>query len=262
VYDPITTNNTATYAETPEGQQPLSVRDLADIIRKRLWIVILVPLVLVGTAVAFSFLQTPVYEASARVQVGLEPGVDAQQNMDGTIAGLQTLTHEIAAAGLTPSVAEEVIRGIEQQGVTQGVTQQDLNNSLTIEQVEDTRQLQISYSDADQEKAREVVNQVADAYDAQIPETSEVGTPITATVLNYATEPKVKGSDPVRNGLVALAIGLMLGIGFTFLLEFLNDKWRSPEEIEQVSGIPTFGVIPEFQAAENGKRKGRKRKGS
>jgi capsular polysaccharide biosynthesis protein len=256
VYDPTTTTNAASYAGTPEAQGSFSAKDVANIIRKRLWIVILVPLVLVGTAVGVSFLQTPVYQASASLKVGLGPGVEAQQNMDGTITGLQTLTHEIAAAGLTPSVAEEVINGAQQQGVTQ----QDLNNNLTIEQLEDTRILQISYRDPDQEKTRVVVNQAADAYSKQIPQTSEIGIPIIARVVNYATEPKVQGPDPLRNGLLALAMGLMLGIGLTFLLEYLNDEWRSPEEIEQVAGIPTFGVIPEFKVSANG-RKGGKRKG-
>jgi signal peptidase I len=32
-----------------------------------------------------------------------------------------------------------------------------------------------------------------------------------------------------------------------FLLRFLSSGWRSPEEVEQISGVPTFGVIPEFE---------------
>jgi capsular polysaccharide biosynthesis protein len=55
---------------------------------------------------------------------------------------------------------------------------------------------------------------------------------------------------------VALTIGLMLGIGLAFLLErFVDDGWRSPEEVEQASGVPTFGTIPNFEAARA--RKGR-----
>jgi hypothetical protein len=39
----------------------------------------------------------------------------------------------------------------------------------------------------------------------------------------------------------------MLGIGLAFLLEYWDDDWRSPEEVEQISGVPTFGVIPLFE---------------
>jgi capsular polysaccharide biosynthesis protein len=203
------------------------MRDITQAILKRPWVVLLVPLILVVPAVAVSFLQTPVYEAAARVQVGLGPGVDEQANMEGAIAGLQTLTREIAAAGLTPSMSEEVIKRIEQQGATQGVTEGDLNNNLTVEQVEGTRQLVFFYRDADPEQAREVVkvvNLVADVYAREIPQTYEIGIPITARVMNYAPEPKVKVPDPLRNGLKALAIGLAVGIGLALLMEQSTER--------------------------------------
>jgi capsular polysaccharide biosynthesis protein len=163
------------------------------------------------------------------------------------------LTREISATGVTPSVAEEVIQRAGQQEISS----QDLRGNLTIEQVEETRLLRFSYRDTEPERAQEVVNHVADVYATRIPEMSKISSKITATVGNYARVPNAPISpNPVRNGLVALAMGLMLGIGLAFLLEYLDDSWRSPEEVEQVSGVPTFGVIPEFEVAKNGRSKG------
>ncbi len=62
--------------------------------------------------------------------------------------------------------------------------------------------------------------------------------------------------NPVRNGLLALAIGLMFGVGLAFLLEYLDDSWQSPEEVEQVSGVPTFGIISEFKMPKGQKKGG------
>jgi capsular polysaccharide biosynthesis protein len=51
----------------------------------------------------------------------------------------------------------------------------------------------------------------------------------------------------------------MLGVGLAFLLEYLYlSGLRSPEKVEQVSGMPTFGTIPDFEAA----RAKMRRKGS
>jgi capsular polysaccharide biosynthesis protein len=48
----------------------------------------------------------------------------------------------------------------------------------------------------------------------------------------------------------------MLGIGLAFLLEYLYlSGLRSPEKVEQVSGVPTFGTIPDFEAARARKKK-------
>jgi capsular polysaccharide biosynthesis protein len=46
----------------------------------------------------------------------------------------------------------------------------------------------------------------------------------------------------------------MLGVGLAFLLEYLDDSWRSPEEVEQFLGLPNFGTIPHFDVSSNGKR--------
>jgi len=72
-------NNIANYARLPVDQQPVSVEDVAKIIRGRLWVVILVPPVMAGTAAGFSVLQPPVYEASATMLVGKEQGQVAVQ---------------------------------------------------------------------------------------------------------------------------------------------------------------------------------------
>ncbi|MFY9656110.1 MAG: AAA family ATPase, partial [Methylocystis sp.] len=44
--------------------------------------------------------------------------------------------------------------------------------------------------------------------------------------------------------MVSFALGLGAGVGMAFLLELLDDRVRAPDEIEQLSGLPTLGVIP------------------
>jgi protein tyrosine kinase modulator len=39
----------------------------------------------------------------------------------------------------------------------------------------------------------------------------------------------------------------MLGVGLAFLLNYLDDSWQSSEEAEQLSGVPTFSIIPGFE---------------
>jgi capsular exopolysaccharide synthesis family protein len=50
---------------------------------------------------------------------------------------------------------------------------------------------------------------------------------------------------PKRNAAVALVVGLMLGVGLAFLLEYLDDRLKTKEDVEQVMpGVPVLGMIP------------------
>jgi protein tyrosine kinase modulator len=196
-------------------------------------------------------LQQPVYDASATVVVSPKGGT--QDNFSNTISGLQALAIEMEAAGLNRSMVEEIVNTVESSAVSAA----EINNNLTIAQLEDTRFLTFTYSDTVKKRAQEVVNVTAKTFAEKAPEASGVAANTVVNVNALAgVPPTPEEPDPLRNGFGALLIGLMLGIGLAFLLEYLYlSGLRSPEKVEQVSGVPTFGTIPDFEAARARKKK-------
>jgi capsular exopolysaccharide synthesis family protein len=49
--------------------------------------------------------------------------------------------------------------------------------------------------------------------------------------------------QPVRSAMLAAVVGLMLAAGIVFLIAFLEDEIRDPEEITRKWGIPILGLI-------------------
>ncbi len=244
-------NNIAKYTPPAEDGAFVSIADTARSARRRLWIVILVPILTVSAALGVSFLQQPVYDASATVVVSPKGGT--QDNFSNTISGLQALAIEMEAAGLNRSMVEEIVNTVESSAVSAA----EINNNLTIAQLEDTRFLTFTYSDTVKKRAQEVVNVTAKTFAEKAPEASGVAANTVVNVNALAgVPPTPEEPDPLRNGFGALLIGLMLGIGLAFLLEYLYlSGLRSPEKVEQVSGVPTFGTIPDFEAARARKKK-------
>jgi len=64
-------------------------------------------------------------------------------------------------------------------------------------------------------------------------------------IVDRAQIPKVP-SEPrlARALLLSLALGLGAGLGLAYVLEILDDRIRAPEDIEQLSGLATLGIIP------------------
>ncbi len=53
---------------------------------------------------------------------------------------------------------------------------------------------------------------------------------------------------PLRNGLIGVLLGLLLGIGLAFLFDRLNRDLREPEEAGEAFDLPVLGVVPESKA--------------
>lgn len=233
-------------AGASEEESLVSLRDFAQAVGRRLWVVVLVPALLLSAALGYSYMQVPVYESSIKVLVSQEQADEGSAEISaGNVQGLQQLTETMAEAIHSRPVAEAVIRELEL-----GVTTEAFLDNMSVRRVEDTQFIEVSYRDTDPVLAQEIADATGRVFSEQVSEISPGASSITATVWERASEPGPPVSpDPIRNAILALMLGLMAGVGLALLMDQLSDDWRSPEEVEQVSGAPTFGVIPAFELA-------------
>lgn len=224
-----------------EDAYVLPIKDVLQVLWKRLWLIALVMIVLTGVAVGASLTLPPTYEASIKILVGQERGITETPT---DVVGLQQLTETMTIFVTTRPVAEETIRRLD-LNTTPDVF---LEERLEANTLPESQFVEVSYRDSDRQRAREVTNTVGEVFEERISQVSGNANAVTATVVEPAVTPGSPVSpNPLRNGLLALMIGAVLGTGLALLLEFLDDSWRSPEEAEQISGVPTFGVVPEFR---------------
>ncbi len=207
---------------------------------RRFWVILLTVVVCVSAAVAYSLQQTPLYEASIKILVGQDQGLltDPAQS-----ESLQSLAFTLSEAVATEPVGELVVKRLDL-----GWPPDAIVAGTSAEVIPDTQFIEVTYTDTDPRRAQRIVNAIGDAFSEQISEVSPKVSGVSATVWERAEVPQSPVSpDPGRNGLTAFVVGIMLGVGLVLLLEYLDDSWRSPEEAEEVSGVPTLGVVPEFE---------------
>jgi capsular polysaccharide biosynthesis protein len=232
--------------ETDEDLLPL--RDIIQVLRRRIWIIALTIVVLVGAAIGSSLAQTPQYESSIKILIGQKGGADPA--LAPTVFDLQQLTLTMAEAVNSVPVAEEAIQRLNLQ-----TTPEDLLENLEVQAIEETQFIEVSYTDTNAARSQRVANTIGSAFADQVSEISPSANSVTATVWEKAELPSSPVSpDPRSRAILALAMGAILGLGLAFLVEALDDSWQSPEEAEQISGVPTFGIVPAFEVPQGGKK--------
>jgi non-specific protein-tyrosine kinase len=70
-----------------------------------------------------------------------------------------------------------------------------------------------------------------------------------AQIISAADAPKKPVSpDPVRNGLIALFGGLVVGLALAFIVDHADDRIKDKDDLESAThGLPTLGLIPSVQ---------------
>jgi capsular polysaccharide biosynthesis protein len=226
---------------TSSGGSTLSPRRIVQILRRRFWTIVLVAVVITGSALAFSLYQRPTYEASIKMLVGQKS--TAQTSLNADVSGLQALALTVTKAVPTTPVAQAVVERLK---LPKGSTGKVLKN-ISAEQDPGTMFIDVSYKDSDRQRAQQVANAIGQVVSQKISEVSPGANAITATVWEPATYPQNPVSpDPLRNSFIAFILGGLLGVALAFLLEYVDDSWAAPEEVEEISGVPNFCVIPEF----------------
>jgi capsular polysaccharide biosynthesis protein len=179
----------------------------------------LMAVVLVAVAVTLaSSTRTPTYEASAQVRVDQKQGDQQMElaNQAGSgemiktlppsVQGLQTIILTMIHTIHTRPVAEETTArlGLRMEPA-------ELLDNLTVEQVENTSFIALTYEGTDPHKATQIVNTVGEVSSELIPERGAAGSQLTAPVYEKAVVPESPVSPkPLRNELLTLVIRLVL----------------------------------------------------
>ncbi len=63
--------------------------------------------------------------------------------------------------------------------------------------------------------------------------------------------------QPLRDGVLALVVGLVLGVGLAFLLEYLDRRIKDEQTLEKMFGLPVLATVPLVGGTWRQRRKGR-----
>jgi succinoglycan biosynthesis transport protein ExoP len=223
----------------------MSVDHYLGIVRRQGWIVVVMLIVAIGSALVATALQTPTYRASTKIVVGQTGGLFQPQFSSAA----QPFTQTMSSLLESDVVAERVIDSLGLQA-----TPKNLLGAIHVSTRPDSSVLEVSYDSTDKGEAVRVLGEVATVFTTLVGErlgrpagsTSTSDTPaITARVFDPAhLEPGQVSPRPVRNIALASVLALALGVILAFLRENLDDRVRSPRDAQEWFGSDVIAAFP------------------
>ncbi|MDP3486735.1 MAG: Wzz/FepE/Etk N-terminal domain-containing protein [Bacillota bacterium] len=221
-----------------EDEITIDIREIFNIIRKYILLILLIPIIAASSAgIAVFFVMDPVYKAETTLLVKNQ--TTSQMNVSDLQFSRQLVKtyREIARSRV---VALEVIRVLNLN-----VTADQLRDMVDVALRGDTEIIAISVEHTDPRFAATLANAVAEAFRSNTIRIMQVE---NVTVVDDAVAPTnhIKPRKMLTIVIAGLAGG-MAGAGAAFVLAYLDNTFKRPEDIQQHLGLPVLGTIPLFK---------------
>lgn len=218
-------------------EETIDLREYLAIIKKKAWIIAAITAVTTFVSAFLSFfVLSPVYEAKTTLIVNTD------QKNDDTITGDEfSVTQRLAVTYgeiiKSRTVLEPVI---EKLGLD--ISYDDLSKMVTVSPVKDTQIINISVQDTNPLKAKDIANSIPEVFTKEVKRITKAN---SVEVIDNAVEPlsPIK-PNKLMNVLIAFVLGIMIGLFVVFLIEYMDNKMKTPQDVEKHLDLPILGVIP------------------
>jgi len=219
-------------------EETISLRELFQVLRKRLWLIVLITIIAATVSAVISFfVLTPVYESKTQILVN-QAKSDEQLYNPQTVQTNVQLINTYNDIIKSPAILDKVIKELKLDG-----TAQTLSGQIQVTNAQDSQVAQIVVQDTSAKRATEIANTTASVFKKEVPKIMNVD---NVSVLSKATLGESASPvkpQPLMNIVIAVVVGLMVGIGLSFLLEYLDNTLKTEQDIENLLELPVMGVI-------------------
>lgn len=203
----------------------------------RKWFFLILLLTILGFSVAtfYNYGAPILYQSETSLYV--EPPVNSNQvNYDGILSNqkmVKTYTQIIKSRTILMQVKEQL---------KIDYTFNELQDMLEVASVSDTEIIMIRVTSEYKDEAKDIANAIAQVFIEEIKETMDI-TNIRVVDEAIVNQNPVSPNTTV-NCIIGGGIGFCIGILLAFIIESMNNKIVTHEDVKKYLGIKTLGVIP------------------
>ncbi|MFS0661262.1 Wzz/FepE/Etk N-terminal domain-containing protein [Niallia alba] len=240
-------------------EETISLKELFDTIKKRLTLIISITLIaMIVSGIVSYFIITPEYKSSTQILVN-----QAKDDSSAAINTGEVQANVQLISTYSVILKSAAILNIVKEELNLDMSVSKLNSKITVESAQGSQVMTVSVTDSDPTVALQIANKTAEVFEKEIKNIMSID---NVTVLPLAEDQENQSPvspNPPLNIAIAAVVGLMIGVGLAFLLEYLDNTIKTEQDIEKLLELPVLGAITTIdenvEAKMRGTQKGRSR---
>lgn len=219
-------------------EETINLKDLFRTVRKKkaLILILTVIAITISGVVSYIFL-TPTYQASTQILINQEKVESTVLNPANIQTDLQLInTYNVIIK--SPAILGKVIEKLELS-----TTPSAINELITVTSEENSQVVNITVQDQSPKLAVEIANTIATVFQDEVKTLMNVDNVNILAIAQLPENPTPVKPNPILNMAIAAVVGLMIGIGIAFLLEYFDTTIKTESDVEDSLGLPILGLI-------------------
>jgi capsular polysaccharide biosynthesis protein len=221
--------------------EELELREYWFIIRKRITLVVAIPLIaaLMSGVISFFVLQ-PQYEAKTTLLVN-------QKQDNNPLLQYQVIMANQALVKTYSDIIKS--QTLESQVISQlhlPYTVDQLDKMVNVSAPDQSQVIQVTVTAPTQVEAAKIANTLASVFQKQAEKLMDVKNVQIVDPAVVDAHPKPVNPNKTLNITIAFIFGLMVSVGLAFLLEYLDNRLRDEEAVMRYLNLPVLGTVVDY----------------
>lgn len=239
-------------------EETISLQDIFKTLKKRIGLIVSITIgaMLIAGIISFFFL-TPVYQGSTQILVNQTKQTEQQTIQTQDIQANLQLINTYNVIIKSPAILNKVIEQLDLD-----TTPTSLTNAISVTNANNSQVVNITVQHEDPAIAVDIANTVAFVFQDEIPTLMNADNVNILSPAVLSANPSPVKPNKTMNVAIAMVVGLMIGVGLAFLLEYLDTTMKTEQDVEDILGLPILGLvspIPENYATTNPTKRSHKR---
>jgi capsular polysaccharide biosynthesis protein len=219
--------------------EAIDLKELLLILRKRLWIIILITVLFTTASGLVSYyLLEPEYQTYTTLMIGRPQEYKEEIQYDDVLLN-QKLVSTYGEIAKSRAVAKELMSNL---GLS--FTYEEMDKKIDVTLVNDTEIIKILVKDKDGEAAAQIANEIANVFIKHVARIMNIE---NIQVIDKAEVPlKPDKPKPVINMMITSVLAIMLSIFSVLVHEYFDNTVKTSADVEKNLGLPVIGIVPKM----------------